>query len=63
VFIEAISQLVDDPERRRLMGISARAFVEDWISPAAVAASYERLFEEVRTNRHSGKLAPVRHNP
>ena len=30
------------------MGASGRRFVEEWVSPAAVAAAYERLFEDVR---------------
>jgi hypothetical protein len=33
------------------MGASGRSFVEGWVSPAAVAASYEQLFEEVRLDR------------
>jgi hypothetical protein len=33
------------------MGAAGRAFVEGWVSPAAVAAAYESLFEEIRLER------------
>ena len=33
------------------MGASGRAFVEGWVSPAAVGAAYEQLFESVRADR------------
>lgn len=48
-FAAALDELIDDPARRDAMGRSGRAFVEGWVSPAAVGAAYERLFEEVRT--------------
>ncbi len=51
-FIEAIGDLLDDPASRAAKGSSARCFVEEWVSPAAVAESYETLFEEVRARRH-----------
>lgn len=44
---KALKTLVDAPEERARMGAAARAFVETWASPAAVAASYESLFEEL----------------
>ena len=50
-FAEAIGVLIDDRRRREQMGESGRAFVEQWVSPAAVAAAYERLFEDVRAER------------
>lgn len=48
-FCDALAKLLDDPARRAEMGTSGRRFVEGWVSPAAVGAAYERLFEEVRT--------------
>ena len=44
---KAIRRLVDDPDEARRMGLAARRFVRSWASPAAVAASYEDLFEEL----------------
>ncbi len=54
-FIDALDGLLDDPEARAEMGRSGRAFVEGWVSPAAVGAAYERLFESVRSDRLSGR--------
>ena len=49
-FCDALGRLFDDAALRRSMGASGRAYVEDWASPAAVAAAYETLFDElVRT--------------
>jgi colanic acid biosynthesis glycosyl transferase WcaI len=42
-FVQAISELVDDPGRAAAMGRAGRAFVERAMSPAAVGAEYERL--------------------
>jgi colanic acid biosynthesis glycosyl transferase WcaI len=50
-FCAALTDLLDDPARRTAMGESGRAFVEGWVSPAAVGASYEALFEQVRRER------------
>jgi len=50
-FCAALAELLDDPARRAAMGTSGRAFVEGWVSPAAVGASYEELFEQVRRER------------
>ncbi|NIR38429.1 MAG: glycosyltransferase [Actinobacteria bacterium] len=44
---EAIRTVVDSPERPA-MGADGRAFVEDWVSPAGVAAAYGALFGELR---------------
>ncbi len=52
-FSEALGQLIDDPQRRRAMGDSGRRFVQDWVSPAAVAEAYERLFGEVCERRRA----------
>jgi colanic acid biosynthesis glycosyl transferase WcaI len=50
-FCAALDDLLADPDRRAEMGRSGRAFVEGWVSPAAVGASYERLFERVAAAR------------
>jgi colanic acid biosynthesis glycosyl transferase WcaI len=47
-FTKAVAQLVAAPEDAARMGLAGRAFVEQWASPAAVAARYEALFEELR---------------
>lgn len=46
-FTKALRDLLDAPERMEEMGRAARAFVEGWASPAAVARAYEELFEEL----------------
>ncbi len=46
-FIAALERMLDDPAGRVAMGESARRFVVDWASPAAVAAAYEELFVEL----------------
>jgi colanic acid biosynthesis glycosyl transferase WcaI len=38
-------------EERALLGANARAWVERWLSPAAVAQRYEALFEELGSRR------------
>ena len=50
-FCDVLTELLDDPDRRAAMGESGRAFVEGWVSPAAVGAAYEELFEQVRRER------------
>jgi len=47
-FIAALDELIDDPEERQRAGASARAAVETWYSPAAVAEAYEVLIDELR---------------
>lgn len=47
-FTKAVAQLVAAPDDAARMGLAGRAFVEQWASPAAVAARYEALFEELR---------------
>jgi colanic acid biosynthesis glycosyl transferase WcaI len=44
---KAIRRLIQSPEAMRTMGQAARRFVEDWVSPSAVAQAYEELFEEL----------------
>jgi colanic acid biosynthesis glycosyl transferase WcaI len=46
-FTAALATLLDNPPRARAMGAAGRAFVERWVSPAAVAERYEALFEEM----------------
>ena len=47
-FTKALARLVADREEAERMGAAGRSFVERWASPAAIAAQYERLFEELR---------------
>ncbi len=46
--VEALLGLVDDAEAREAMGVSGRAFVESWPSPADVARRYEDLLDDLR---------------
>ncbi len=50
-FTKALIRLLEDPLEAARMGASGRRFVEAWASPAAVAARYESLFEELRSRR------------
>ncbi len=56
-FTMALRQLLDDPSRARAMGEAGRAWVERWASPAAVAAAYEELFEQLAGRRRGGTVA------
>ena len=44
---KALRALIEEPERRREMGIAGRNWVEAWASPAAIAESYENLFQSL----------------
>lgn len=57
-FVGALDEVLASPERAVEMGMSGRRFVEAWASPAAVARSYEMLFDELRAQR-SGAERPV----
>lgn len=46
-FCDALAELLEDRARLQRMGESGRAFVEDWVSPAAVGEAYEQLFDEL----------------
>lgn len=46
-FTKAVRRLVDEPGEAKRMGESGRRYVESWASPAAVAARYEELFDEL----------------
>ncbi len=50
-FTAAITKMLDAPVQAEEMGRAARAFVERWASPAAVAERYEALFDELRSRR------------
>ncbi len=50
-FTHALATLLDDQARSRAMGAAGRAFVERWVSPAAVAERYEALFDELVARR------------
>jgi len=45
---KALRGLLEEPERRREMGAAGRRWVEAWASPAAIAESYETLFESLQ---------------
>jgi colanic acid biosynthesis glycosyl transferase WcaI len=48
---KAVRSLLDAPDEMHRMGEAGRAWVESWASPAAVAESYERLFEQLQSER------------
>jgi colanic acid biosynthesis glycosyl transferase WcaI len=50
-FTKAVRRLLDSPDEVAQMGHAARRFVEGWASPAAIAQSYEELFESLRSNQ------------
>lgn len=50
-FISALKNVLSAPSMARDMGASGRRFVESWASPAAVAHSYETLFDELSSRR------------
>jgi colanic acid biosynthesis glycosyl transferase WcaI len=47
-FTKALTRVIEDPEQAERWGRAGRSFIEGWASPAAVAASYEELFGELR---------------
>ncbi len=47
-FVAAVRQLTSDLDAARRRGEAGRKWVEEWASPAAVAAMYEALFDELR---------------
>jgi colanic acid biosynthesis glycosyl transferase WcaI len=47
-FTKAVAALAAAPAEAAAMGRAGREWVERWLSPAAVAAAYEELFEELR---------------
>jgi putative colanic acid biosynthesis glycosyltransferase WcaI len=57
-FVGALSELIDDRAARETMGARGRAWVESWISPAAVAEAYEELFDEVAGRHRPPDRAP-----
>lgn len=56
-FAAALERVLDDPAGAEAMGAAGRRFVEGWASPAAVAAAYEALFEELRDARRGPRGA------
>jgi colanic acid biosynthesis glycosyl transferase WcaI len=54
---KAVRSLLDAPEEMQRMGESGRAWVESWASPAAVAESYERLFNRLRAEREPARVS------
>ena len=51
---KAVRRLIESPETMRVMGEAARRFVEDWVSPSAVAEAYEQLFKELEAEQRGG---------
>jgi colanic acid biosynthesis glycosyl transferase WcaI len=51
---KALRKVVEQPEQAATWGRAGRSFVEGWASPAAVAASYAALFEELRARSKGG---------
>ncbi len=49
--LEAVLDLVDDPDRCADLGRAGRRFVEGWPSPADIAERYETLFAELLVGR------------
>jgi glycosyltransferase involved in cell wall biosynthesis len=47
-FVEALRSVLGDPAAARAMGEAGRRWVEQAVSPAAVAAAYERVVAEHR---------------
>jgi glycosyltransferase involved in cell wall biosynthesis len=45
--VEAISGLLEEPERRRALGAAARAWAERLPAPASIEASYEALYRRL----------------
>jgi colanic acid biosynthesis glycosyl transferase WcaI len=54
-FTKAITRMIEDPDQAEAWGLAGRRFVEGWASPAAVAAAYEALFEELRARSRGGR--------
>lgn len=50
-FTKALHRLLAEPAEGERMGQAGREFVEQWLSPAAVAAAYEGLFAELIDRR------------
>ncbi len=53
-FTKALAELVADPEERGRLGRNGRQWVEQWLSPAAVAVAYEQLFDRLVEERRAG---------
>ena len=48
---KAVRRLAEDPTEATRMGEAGRTFVEQWITPSAVAEAYEALFERLSEHR------------
>jgi colanic acid biosynthesis glycosyl transferase WcaI len=51
---KAIVRAIEDTDQAERWGRAARTFVEGWASPAAVAAAYETLFQELAGRSRRG---------
>ena len=59
-FTAAVESLVSNDDGLAAMGSRGRAWVERWVSAAAVAEAYEALFDEVRHGNRWGPRPPRR---
>jgi len=50
-FTKALRRLLEAPSEASAMGMAGRRWVEQWLSPAAVAERYEQLFEQLVAKR------------
>jgi glycosyltransferase involved in cell wall biosynthesis len=50
-FADAISGLLEDTERRRVMGEAGRAWVFDYLDPDAIAGRFEQMYERAMGTR------------
>jgi colanic acid biosynthesis glycosyl transferase WcaI len=58
-FVATLGEMLDRRDDWAGWGRSGRHWVEEWLSPAAVAESYEQLFEEL-AGRRSGESSSLR---
>ena len=56
-FTAAVGEMTSQPDELVAMGQRGRRWVERWISPAAVAEAYERLFAEVARDDAARRFA------
>ena len=59
-FLDAVADLASRPDELGPWAERGRAWVERWVSPAAVAEAYERLFAEVGQRQGARRVATLR---
>lgn len=57
-FVDAIHQLLADPDRRETMGEAGRAWVMDYLEPTKIAAKFEELYRRAADERGPGMIKP-----